>query len=256
MSVLGRVMSVLGRVKLTVCLWPLRNAAKVARCLVMAAAAAVVWPVTVVTAVGYASAWLRGWPPVRLYRAAAWSLLVSMAWLAALMVSMPGWLAARTPGRTWAADWDRLDAAGLARVFLLLAPVALPAGLALAGLTWAIRSEARSPSGARPGQPPATPSGARLGQPLAAAWRLSARIRHGRPRRLLVRGLIASVLSLVVMQLIPGTPASPADITGLILWFALAGWKDLAPRPDAERRAGDNGRYAPGNRDRRVPAGL
>ena len=245
MSVLGRVMSVLGRVKLTVCLWPLRNAARVARWLVMAAAAAVVWPVTVVTAAGYAAAWLRGWPPVRLYRAAAWSLLVSMAWLAALMVSMPGWLAARTPGRTWAADWDRLDAAGLARVFLLLAPVALPAGLALAGLTWAIRSEAGSPSGARPGQP------------LAAPWRLPARIRHGRrPRRLVVRGLIASVLSLVVLQLIPGTPAAPADITGLILWFALTGWKDLATRPDAERRAGDNGRHAPGNRDRRVPAGL
>ena len=247
MSVPGRAMSVPGRMKLSVCLWPLRNPAKVARWLVLAAAAAVVWPVTVVTAAGYAGAWLRRWPPVRLYRAAAWSLLVSVAWLTALMVSMPGWLAARTPGRAWAADWDQLDAAGLARVFALLAPVALPAGLALAGLTWAVLGEARPPSGARPGRP------------LAAAWRLPARIRHGRPRRprrLMLRGLIASVLSLMVLQLIPGTPAAPADITGLILWFALTGRKDLAPRPDAGRRAGDNGRYAPGNRDRRVPAGL
>jgi hypothetical protein len=120
----------------------LRKAAKGARWLVLAAAAAVVWPVTVVTLAGYLAACLRGWPPVRLYRAAAWSLLVSVAWLAGLEVSMPGWLAARTPGRAWAADWDRLDAAGLARVFLLLAPVALPAGLALAGLTWAWRNYA------------------------------------------------------------------------------------------------------------------
>jgi hypothetical protein len=64
------------------------------------------------------------------------------------------------------------------------------------------------------------------------------------------------VLSLVVLQLIPGTPAAPADITGLILWFVLTGRKDLAPRPDAARRAGDNGRYAAGDSDRRVSAGL
>jgi len=122
--------------------WLLRTAVKAAKWLVLAAAAAAVWPVSVVTAAGYAAAWLRGWPPVRLYRAAAWSLLVSTAWVAALEVSMPGWLAARTPGRAWAADWGRLDAAALARVFLLLAPVALPAGLVLAGLTWAWRNYA------------------------------------------------------------------------------------------------------------------
>ena len=126
--------------------WLLRTAVKAAKWLVLAAAAAAVWPVSVVTAAGYAAAWLRGWPPVRLYRAAAWSLLVSTAWVAALEVSMPGWLAARTPGRAWAADWDRLDAAALARMFLLLAPVALPAGLVLAGLTWAWRNYASTAS--------------------------------------------------------------------------------------------------------------
>ena len=119
-----------------------RLARQAIKWLVLAAAAAVVWPVTLVTLAGDLAAWLRGWPPTRLYRAAAWSLLVSTAWLAGLEVSMPGWLAARTPGRAWAADWDRLDAAALARLFLLLAPVALPAGLALAGLTWAWRNYA------------------------------------------------------------------------------------------------------------------
>jgi hypothetical protein len=87
-------------------------------------------------------------------------------------------------------------------------------------------------------------------------WQLPGRIRRGRPRRLLLRGLIAAVLSLVVLRLIPGTPAAPADVTGLILWFVLTGRKDLVPRPDAVRRPGDNGRYAPGDSDRRVSAGL
>jgi hypothetical protein len=98
----------------------------------------------------------------------------------------------------------------------------------------------------------ATPSGAAPGHPLAAVRQLPGRIRRGRPRRLLLRAVIASVLSLVVLQLIPGTPAAPADITGLILWFVLTGRKDLAPRPgapDAARRAGDNGRYAAGDGD-------
>ena len=93
------------------------------------------------------------------------------------------------------------------------------------------------------------PPGAPQGHPLAAVWQLPARIRRGRPRRLLLRGLIAAALALVVLQLSPGTPAAPADITGLILWFVLTGRKDLAPRPDAPRRAVDNGGYAPGDSD-------
>ena len=93
------------------------------------------------------------------------------------------------------------------------------------------------------------PPGAPRGHPLAAVWQLPGRIRRGRPRRLLLRGLIAAALSLVVLQLIPGTPAAPADVTGLILWFVLTGRKDLAPRPDAPRRAVDNGGYAPGDSD-------
>ena len=51
----------------------------------------------------------------------------------------------------------------------------------------------------------ATPSGAAPGHPLAAVRQLPGRIRRGRPRRLLLRAVIASVLSLVVLQLIPGS---------------------------------------------------
>jgi Helicase HerA, central domain len=128
--------------KLTAALWLIRKAFRLAWWLLLAVAAIAAWPVTVVTAAGYTAAWLRGWPPVRLYRAAGWSLLVTAAWLAGLEILMPGFLAARTPGQAWSRGWGHPDAPGLAGVFAALAPVTLPAGLALAGLVWAWRNYA------------------------------------------------------------------------------------------------------------------
>jgi hypothetical protein len=58
---------------------------------------------------------------------------------------------------------------------------------------------------------------------------LPARIWHGRKLRLLTRAVTAAVLSLAVLALIPGQPAEPAVITGLITWFLLTGRADLAP---------------------------
>ncbi len=69
-------------------------------------------------------------------------------------------------------------------------------------------------------------------RPLLALTQVPARIRSGRPLRLAIRGLIAAALGLIVLRLIPGTPAAPADIGGLILWFVLTGRKDLAPPPE------------------------
>jgi Helicase HerA, central domain len=132
-------MSVWNWLKFVTFLWLLRKGFKLARWLLVAVAAVAAWPVTAVAGAGYAAAWLRGWPPVRLYRAAAWTLIVMAAWLAALEVSDPGFLATRQPGRAWGMGWDQLTVAGLARTFALLAPVAVPAGLALAGLIWAWR---------------------------------------------------------------------------------------------------------------------
>jgi hypothetical protein len=66
---------------------------------------------------------------------------------------------------------------------------------------------------------------------LALVW-LPSRIRHGRPRRLLVRAAVAAGLSLGVLALIPGQPAGPADVAALITWFVLTGRKDLAPAPE------------------------
>ena len=79
-----------------------------------------------------------------------------------------------------------------------------------------------------PGEAPPVPPW----QALLALTQIPARIRSGRPLRLALRGLIAAGLALVVLQLIPGTPAAPADVLGLIIWFVLTGRKDLAPPPE------------------------
>jgi hypothetical protein len=75
--------------------------------------------------------------------------------------------------------------------------------------------------------PPAPPW-----QPLIGLSRLPARIRRGRPLRLLVRAAVAALLSLAVLVLIPGVPAAPADVGGLVVWFLLTGRRDLAPPPE------------------------
>jgi hypothetical protein len=69
-------------------------------------------------------------------------------------------------------------------------------------------------------------------QPLLTLIQVPARIRRGRPARLLIRAVIASLLSLLVLHLIPGSPAAPADVLGLVLWFVLTGRSDLAPPPE------------------------
>jgi curved DNA-binding protein CbpA len=78
-----------------------------------------------------------------------------------------------------------------------------------------------------------SPAGApvRPGPLLAVVRHLPARIRHGRPLRLLLRALAAALLALAVLHLISGQPAAPALVTGLIIWFARTGRSDLAPPP-------------------------
>ncbi len=139
-------MSVWTWLKFTACLWLLRKAVKAAGWLLLAVVAAAAWPATLVTVSGYLAAWLRGWPPVRLYRTAVWALLVTGLWLAGIGVLAPGWRSpAQVTGRAWtswipwARGWHHLAVAGLVRTFALTAPVAVPAGLALAGLVWAWR---------------------------------------------------------------------------------------------------------------------
>ena len=58
-----------------------------------------------------------------------------------------------------------------------------------------------------------------------------ARIRHGRPARLLARALAAALMSQLVLALIPGQASGPAVVTGLTMWFFLTARADLAPPP-------------------------
>jgi hypothetical protein len=78
-----------------------------------------------------------------------------------------------------------------------------------------------------PGPAPAPPW-----QPVLALVYLPSRICRGRPLHLAIRGIIAAALSLVVLWLIPGSPAAPADVAGLALWFVLSGRRNLAPPPE------------------------
>jgi hypothetical protein len=127
-------------VKLTVCLWLLRKIVKAAGWLLLAALAVAAWPLTLVTATGYVAAWLRGWPPARLRRAAAASLPMTAVWLVAEALRQRTWRAvALAPGRDWDRGWHHLTSIGVARTFLLLAPATIPAGLTLAALAWAWR---------------------------------------------------------------------------------------------------------------------
>jgi len=139
----GDIMSVWSWLKLTVCLWLLGKMIKTAGWLLLAALLIAAWPVTTVAAVGYGAAWLRGWPPVRLRRTAAWALLPAGTWLAIQTARLHTWRAvALAPVHAWARGWSHLAAVDLTRTFLLLAPLAVPAGLALAGLAWAWRTYA------------------------------------------------------------------------------------------------------------------
>ena len=137
-------MSVWAWLKLTVCLWLLRKMIKLTGWLLLAAVAVAAWPVTLAAAAGYVAAWLRGWPPVRLSRAAAGCVLpVTTVWLVAEAIRHPAWQAvALAPVRDWARGWHHLTGLGVTRTFLLVAPAAIPAGLGLATLAWAWRNYA------------------------------------------------------------------------------------------------------------------
>ena len=81
----------------------------------------------------------------------------------------PRWL----PARDWAHGWHRPTALAVARMFVLAAPAAIPAGLALAAALWAWRNYAhqrrdRRADGLRPGhlrRPPVATAGPRRHRP-------------------------------------------------------------------------------------------
>lgn len=93
------------------------------------------------------------------------------------------------------------------------------------------RSEALADIAAAYVPPPAPPTP----RPGRAAWQaitlLPARIRHGRPARMLLRAVAAAAVAMLALTVIPGTPSAPAITTGAVLWWLLTARADLAPPP-------------------------
>jgi hypothetical protein len=103
---------------------------------VLAAAA----PVTIAGLLSAGLAWLRGWPPARLYRAAAWCGPMVAVWLAAVAVQHRG----LTPVATalydsWLSMWRDGTAGAYVRAAVVIAPAAAPLGLITGGLAWSLR---------------------------------------------------------------------------------------------------------------------
>jgi hypothetical protein len=100
------------------------------------------------------------------------------------------------------------------------------------GADLAPRPRPGMPSGARrlpPGGLRQVPGGVRL---LPGGVRLlPARIRHGRPLRLALRAAAAALAALLAVGALPGQPAGPAVVTGIVTWFLLSARSDLAPLP-------------------------
>jgi hypothetical protein len=118
----------------------LRAARRLARLAAIAVLVVATAPVCLVAAGAAALAWLRGWPPRRLYRAALWCLPMVAVWLAAIAVTTRSWWqVAAAPYLAWLAAWHHAAAGSLALAAAIIAPVAIPLGLAVGGLAWSRR---------------------------------------------------------------------------------------------------------------------
>jgi hypothetical protein len=123
-----------------VVVWLVRKGLRLARYLLVAAGLVAAWPVTAVSAVAVAGAWLRGWPPARLYRAALRSVPMAGVYLVAAATRAGSWQAvALAPVRGWEQASGMLAHGRIVQAVLGIAPVAVPAGLAAGGAAWARR---------------------------------------------------------------------------------------------------------------------
>ena len=137
-AVRGCPVSIWSWLKLTAALWLLGEVVKGIGWLLLAALAVTAWPLTVVAGAGYLAGWLRGWPPARLWRAACWSLPITAVYAIGEAIRLRAWPAiALAPMDDYGHAWRLVAAVGIVRAGLLVAPVAVPAGLAIGGVLWA-----------------------------------------------------------------------------------------------------------------------
>jgi hypothetical protein len=135
---------VIGRWSSGLSLVVIRAAARaVARILRIAAAGALAVaaaPVSLVAGCSVAIAWLAGWPPRRLYQAALCCVPMLVVWLAATAIATRSALgAAEAPYLAWLAMWHRGAAGAYPAAAAVIAPPAIPAGLAVGGMAWSYR---------------------------------------------------------------------------------------------------------------------
>src|SRR4029077_18095621 len=116
--------------RLRALLWLLRLTGRLLLFTAVAGVLMAAAPVTFVAAVGLAGAWLRGWPPARLRRAAVWALPMTAVYLAGREVRAATWQAfALPPVHDYVAAWHAAAAGQVVTAFVLVAAVAVPAGL-------------------------------------------------------------------------------------------------------------------------------
>jgi len=117
-----------------------RAALRLLRIVVTAALIVAAAPVSLVAGGSAALAWRAGWPPGRLYRAALYCLPMLAVWLAATAVATRSAAqVAATPYLAWLAMWHRGAAGSYPGAAAVIAPAAIPAGLAAGGLAWSYR---------------------------------------------------------------------------------------------------------------------
>jgi hypothetical protein len=132
--VIGRYLSLMA------VLAALRLAGRLARAGAIVLLTVAAAPVSLVAALAVTLAWLGGWPPRRLYRAALACLPMVAVWLVAVAItgrSAPR--AAAAPYQAWPAAWHQLTAGSAALAATTIAPVAIPLGLVVGGLIWSRR---------------------------------------------------------------------------------------------------------------------
>ena len=118
----------------------LRLAGRLARAGAIALLIVAAAPVSLVAALAVTLAWLGGWPPRRLYRAALACLPMVAVWLVAVAIAAPSVPhAAAAPYQAWLAAWHQLASGSAALAATTIAPVAIPLGLAVGGLIWSRR---------------------------------------------------------------------------------------------------------------------
>ena len=123
--------------------------AAAAAALVVAAA-----PVSLVALISVTAAWLNGWPPRRLYRAALWCAPMVAVWLAATAIATRSLAkVGAAPYLAWLDMWHHGTSGSSAAAAAVIAPAAIPLGLIAGAIIWArrVRSMAAGAGGVSPG---------------------------------------------------------------------------------------------------------